>query len=50
MPITSHPLHALGRPQGETPSVWPPRPSRRRRLLMRLRRTNAKSLSALLQN
>ncbi len=43
-------LHALGRPQGETQPVWPPRPSRRRRLLLRARRKNAKSLSALLPN
>jgi hypothetical protein len=43
-------LHALGRPQGETQSVWPPRPTRRRRLLLRIRRKNAKSLSALLPN
>jgi hypothetical protein len=43
-------LHALGRPQGETQPVWPPRPSRRRRLLLRARRKNAKSLLALLQN
>jgi hypothetical protein len=43
-------IHALGRPQGETQPVWPPRPSRRRRLLLRARRKNAKSLSALLAN
>jgi hypothetical protein len=43
-------LHALGRPQGETQGTWPPRPTRRRRLLLlRARRKNAKSLSALLQ-
>ncbi len=43
-------LHALGRPQGETQPVWPPRPSRRRRLLLRSRRKNTKSLSDLLSN
>ena len=43
-------LHALGRPQGETQPVWPPRPSRRRRLLLRSRRKNTKSLSELLSN
>jgi hypothetical protein len=43
-------LHALGRPQGETQTVWPPRPSRRRRLLLRSRRKNTKSLSELLSN
>jgi hypothetical protein len=43
-------LHALGRPQGETQSTWPPRPTRRRRLLLRARRKNAKSLSELLSN
>ena len=43
-------LHALGRPQDETQRVWPPRPSRRRRLLLRARRKNTKSLPALLAN
>ena len=43
-------LHALGRPQGETQGTWPSRPSRRRRLLLRARRKNAKSLSTLLAN
>ncbi len=43
-------LHALGRPQGETQGTWPPRPSRRRRLLLRTRRKNAKSLSDLMPN
>jgi hypothetical protein len=43
-------LHALGRPQGELPNVWPPRPSRRRRLLLRARRKHAKRLSELLPN
>jgi hypothetical protein len=39
-------LHALGRPQGET--QWPPRPTKRRRMLTRLRRRNAKTLVELL--
>ena len=38
------PLHALGRPQGE----WLPRISKRRRLLIRLRRRNPKTLLELL--
>ena len=41
-------LHALGRPQGETQANWPPRPSRRRRLLLRVKRKNCKSLAELL--
>jgi hypothetical protein len=41
-------LHALGRPQGETQSAWPPRPTRRRRMLMRIRRRNTKTLVELL--
>jgi hypothetical protein len=41
-------LHALGRPQGESQSVWPPRPSRRRRLLVRAKRRNTKTLVELL--
>jgi hypothetical protein len=48
-----HRLHAIGRPQGETQGdtqgSWPPRPSRRRRLLLRSRRKN-KSLSELLSH
>lgn len=43
-------LHAISRPQGETQGVWPPRPPRRRRLLLRLRRKNVKSLSELIAN
>jgi hypothetical protein len=50
MTIRTGLLHALGRPQGETPPVWPPRPSRRRRLLLRQRRKNAKRLLELLPN
>jgi hypothetical protein len=38
------PLHALGRPQGE----WPPRLSKRRRLLIRQRRRNPRTLLDLL--
>lgn len=43
-------LHALGRPQGETQPVWPPRPSRRRRLLLRSVRKSTKRLPDLLPN
>ena len=46
----NNPLHALGRPQGETQTAWPPRPTRRRRLLLRSRRKHTKSLSELLSN
>ena len=43
-------LHALGRPQGVTQPVWPPRPTKRRRLLLRIKRKNARSLLELLPN
>jgi len=46
MTIRNRPLHALGRPQGET--QWPPRPTRRRRMLIRSLRRNAKTLIELL--